>query len=223
MQQSPDLDAHSSRNLRIQNLNPTHSTWSTRSASLLRSTQSSRYAAEERIDDAGERLADQFSSEQTSKPRIEEDEEISDDGEDLMAGAADYVDDEDMDDDSQDDEEDDGEDSEEEREALAATKAAAVRAQQTFRQKNGESVIFKAPTNEEVQGLKETGELFKSNVFKLQVCSFLLIRERSEVSSQYHSDRRAVSRGPTLIRQDLSARNHSSQTQGPIRLSPFNP
>lgn len=40
---------------------------------------------------------------------------------------------------------------------------------QSFKPKKKTAGLYAAPTNEEVQGLKETGELFKNNVFKLQV------------------------------------------------------
>lgn len=35
--------------------------------------------------------------------------------------------------------------------------------------KKKKNPLYKAPTNEEIQGLKETTDLFKSNIFKLQV------------------------------------------------------
>ncbi|RIA85318.1 Nrap protein [Glomus cerebriforme] len=47
------------------------------------------------------------------------------------------------------------------------------------------SLINKAPTNEEIQGLKETVDLFKSNIFKLQIDELL-----SEVNIDYNATTR---------------------------------
>ncbi|KAF9157925.1 hypothetical protein DFQ26_008167 [Actinomortierella ambigua] len=66
------------------------------------------------------------------------------------------------------DNEDDDEDMEEEQDVfMAAAEAAATAKDPHSSVKN--SSLYKAPTADEIQGLQESQELFKSNIFKLQI------------------------------------------------------
>lgn len=73
--------------------------------------------------------------------------------------------------DSENDEEDDGESEEEEEEEEEETPKVS---KDNSKKKQYVSELYQPPTNEEMQGLKETSELFKSNIFKMEVglCSF---------------------------------------------------
>ncbi|KAF9902688.1 hypothetical protein BX616_001852 [Lobosporangium transversale] len=93
-----------------------------------------------------------------------EEEEEDDDGEE-----GDYIegDEEDIDQDSDDADEVEGFEDEQDEFMAAAEHEASTKSPNTMGVKN--SSLYKAPTNEEIQGLQESSDLFKSNIFKLQI------------------------------------------------------
>ncbi|CDR88588.1 uncharacterized protein SPSC_04415 [Sporisorium scitamineum] len=66
-------------------------------------------------------------------------------------------------------------------EADAASPSDAIAVSESSKRKPTKSALYAIPTLAEVQGLKETGELFKNNVFKLKVDEML-----PEVRPAYH-------------------------------------
>jgi U3 small nucleolar RNA-associated protein 22 len=90
---------------------------------------------------------------------------IDDDEEDLMESAAAGKYEDDMIDSEEDDSEEDDEEHTDEEEISAEPKAKGA----GNNKKNHVSELYQPPTNEEMQGLKETSELFKSNIFKMEV------------------------------------------------------
>lgn len=98
------------------------------------------------------------------------DQEISDDGEiPVYEPGADS--DEEMGDASRaDDSEDDGDQSDEEADLNVQDAKASASSKP-----NGASSTWKAPTTEELANIKAASELFKSNAFKLKVCSPSLV------------------------------------------------
>lgn len=97
--------------------------------------------------------------EEDSEEEDEDDEEEGDyiEGEDQAMGS---------DDDNNNDDDDDDEDDQDEFMA-AAEHDASSKPQNPMGVKN--SSLYKAPTNDEIQGLQESSDLFKSNIFKLQI------------------------------------------------------
>lgn len=76
----------------------------------------------------------------------------------------DMVDDEEDESEEDDDEEDDEEEEEEEDNTVNG-KASGKKSKKN----QYVSELYQPPTNQEMQGLKETSDLFKSNIFKLEV------------------------------------------------------
>ncbi|CAM0141445.1 unnamed protein product [Umbelopsis sp. WA50703] len=101
---------------------------------------------------------------------------IDDDEEDLMESAAAGKYEDDMIDSEEDDSEEDDEEHTDEEEISAEPKAKGA----GNNKKNHVSELYQPPTNEEMQGLKETSELFKSNIFKMEIDELL-----SEVKIDY--------------------------------------
>lgn len=100
---------------------------------------------------------DIIDEEEDSEDEDENDEEEGDyiEGEDQAMESDDNNDDEDGDEDDQD-------------EFMAAAEHdASSKPQNPMGVKN--SSLYKAPTNDEIQGLQESSDLFKSNIFKLQI------------------------------------------------------
>ncbi|KAG0324998.1 hypothetical protein BGZ99_001153 [Dissophora globulifera] len=94
----------------------------------------------------------------------EDDSEDNDDEEEEDEG--DYIEGEDEEmEDAQDDDDDDDEDQDDF--MAAAEQEASTKPHNPTGTKN--SSLYKAPTNEEIQGLQESSDLFKSNIFKLQI------------------------------------------------------
>lgn len=96
----------------------------------------------------------------------EDDDEDEDDDEEEEG---DYIEGEDQNmrsDDENNDDEDDDEDEQDEFMASAEHDASS-KPQNPMGVKS--SSLYKAPTNDEIQGLQESSELFKSNIFKLQI------------------------------------------------------
>ncbi|KAG0297764.1 hypothetical protein BGZ96_004955 [Linnemannia gamsii] len=96
-----------------------------------------------------------------------EDDDEDDDDDDEEEG--DYIEGEDQDmrsDDENNDDEDDDEDEQDEFMASAEHDASS-KPRNPMGVKN--SSLYKAPTNDEIQGLQESSDLFKSNIFKLQI------------------------------------------------------
>lgn len=94
----------------------------------------------------------------------EEDSEDDDEDEDDDEEEGDYIEGEDQV--MRSDDEDDAEDVQDEFMA-AAEHDASSKPQNPMGVKN--SSLYKAPTNDEIQGLQESSDLFKSNIFKLQI------------------------------------------------------
>ncbi|KAF9544001.1 hypothetical protein EC957_000270 [Mortierella hygrophila] len=99
---------------------------------------------------------------------IDEEEDSEDDDEDDEE-EGDYIEGEDKtmgsDDDNDDDE--DGDEDEQDEFMAAAEHDATSKPRNPMGVKN--SSLYKAPTNDEIQGLQESSDLFKSNIFKLQI------------------------------------------------------
>lgn len=96
----------------------------------------------------------------------EDDEDEDDDVEEEEEG--DYIEGDDDDEAMQSgsDAQDDGDDEQDDFMAAAEQEASSV-SQHPTGVKN--KSLYKAPTNEEIQGLQESADLFKSNIFKLQI------------------------------------------------------
>ncbi|KAG0011689.1 hypothetical protein BGZ80_000504 [Entomortierella chlamydospora] len=115
---------------------------------------------------APEPVVESSSGEESFDDMIDEEEDDDEDDDDEEEG--DYIEgdeDEGMGQDS-DAEEEEAEDEQDEFMA-AAEHDASSKPQNPMGVKN--SSLYKAPTNEEIQGLQESSELFKSNIFKLQI------------------------------------------------------
>lgn len=98
----------------------------------------------------------------------DEDEDEDDDEEEEEEEEGDYIEgDEDEAMQSGSDAEDDGAEDEQDDFMAAAEHEASSRSQHPTGVKN--KSLYKAPTNEEIQGLQESADLFKSNIFKLQI------------------------------------------------------
>ncbi|KAG0049577.1 hypothetical protein BGZ83_005586 [Gryganskiella cystojenkinii] len=97
------------------------------------------------------------------------DEEEDDDEDDDEEDEGDYIEGEDVGMDEDSDAEDDEEMEEEQDEFMAAAEFDASSKAQRASGAKGGSALYKAPTNEEIQGLQESSDLFKSNIFKLQI------------------------------------------------------
>jgi len=96
----------------------------------------------------------------------EDDDEDEDEDEDDEEEEGDYIEGEELAMDGDSDEEE--EIVEEQDEFMAAAEFdASSKAQRSSGVKG--SALYKAPTNEEIQGLQESSDLFKSNIFKLQI------------------------------------------------------
>ncbi|KAF9344020.1 hypothetical protein BGX26_004904 [Mortierella sp. AD094] len=114
---------------------------------------------------APEPVVESSSGEESFDDMIDEEDDDDDDDEEEEGDYIEGEEDEGMGQDS-DAEEDDAEDDQDEFMA-AAEHDASSKPQNPMGVKN--SSLYKAPTNEEIQGLQESSELFKSNIFKLQI------------------------------------------------------
>lgn len=132
--------------------------------------------------------SDQSSEEENGLDSVEDDEDDFDDGEDLMARAVNGDGSEGEDFESG--EEDDDEEMEDEDEG------DSPRAQDGQPRKRG---LHAVPTSNEMEMLKNTSELFKSNIFKLKVSRERLLVVIRELKSP--SDRRNASRDPSCLRE----------------------
>jgi U3 small nucleolar RNA-associated protein 22 len=92
------------------------------------------------------------------------DEEEDDDEDNDEEEEGDYIEGEDKDMESGSDADDDGDDEQDDFMAAAEHEASSG---SPLDAKN--KSLYKAPTNEEIQGLQESADLFKSNIFKLQI------------------------------------------------------
>lgn len=97
----------------------------------------------------------------------EDDDEEEDEDEDDDEEEGDYIEGEEMAMDGDSDEEEEEIEEEQDEFMAAAEFDASSKAQRSSGVKG--SALYKAPTNEEIQGLQESSDLFKSNIFKLQI------------------------------------------------------
>lgn len=105
------------------------------------------------------------SEEEVMDDMIDEEE---DDNSDNESDEGDYIEGEEQEMDSDDSDAEEQEYDEEQDEFMAAAELnAATKPQPTSGVKN--SSLYKAPTSDEIQGLQESSDLFKSNIFKLQI------------------------------------------------------
>ncbi|PWZ00349.1 Nrap-domain-containing protein [Testicularia cyperi] len=126
---------------------------------------------DENDEDDDENTGADASSGESDIDEEEEDEEDGDGDGDDLEGNGDHVEmmsDEDMDGGFEDLEAESGN-----TEAISSTSANAITASSTTNGKPTKSSLYALPTHSEVQGLKETGELFKNNVFKLKIDEML--------------------------------------------------
>jgi len=101
---------------------------------------------------------------------------IDDDEEDLMSAAVSGKYDDDMIDTEEDDSEGDADDDEEaegESEDEVQENETSSVPKDGSKKKQYVSELYQPPTNDEMQGLKETSELFKSNIFKMEIDELL--------------------------------------------------
>lgn len=106
----------------------------------------------------------------TAEMNIDNGQFISDDDEDLFTSAAlgKYQSDDESEDEDGDEDDSEGEPS----------KESNLPAQAVHIALGDKSRYFQAPTNDEIQSLKEVSELFKSNIFKLEVCMSGKVRNK---------------------------------------------
>ncbi|KAF9960710.1 hypothetical protein BGZ65_011803, partial [Modicella reniformis] len=136
-----------------------------------------------------EPVIESSSNEESSDEMIDEnddkedddDDDDGDDGDDEEENEGDYVEGEDEDEEMQSgsDSEDNGAKDKQD-DLMAAAEHEASSKSQHLGSVNKNSSLYKAPTNEEIQGLQESAELFKSNIFKLQIEELL-----KEVQNDY--------------------------------------
>lgn len=109
------------------------------------------------------------SGEEAFDDMIDEEEDSEDDDDEDEEEEGDYIEGEDQamgsDDDNNNDE--DGDEDDQDEFMAAAEHDASSKPQNPMGVKN--SSLYKAPTNDEIQGLQESSDLFKSNIFKLQI------------------------------------------------------
>lgn len=104
------------------------------------------------------------SSEESFDDMIDDEDEDDDEDDAAEEEEGDYIEGEDEDMESGSDADGDEEDEQDDFMAVAEHEASSG---SPLNAKN--KSLYKAPTNEEIQGLQESAELFKSNIFKLQI------------------------------------------------------
>ncbi|KAH8549941.1 Nrap protein [Umbelopsis sp. PMI_123] len=103
---------------------------------------------------------------------------IGDDAEDLMSAAAsgkydDMIDDNDEEEEDSEEEDEEFDDDEEEVQKEVEKGVNGKASSIKLKKNQYVSELYQPPTNEEMQGLKETSELFKSNIFKMEIDELL--------------------------------------------------